>query len=61
MICWLQVNGFNVTGIQFEPGQLGPRQITVHFRDLTDCVTMELVAGTPATLSVLNWDATRVR
>lgn len=56
----LQTSGFNISGIQFQPGPLGTREVCIRFRRLTDSVRFEVIAGPPAKLSIPDWDVTRV-
>lgn len=57
---FFQVSGFNLSGIQFLPGPLGLREILIRFRNLTDLVRIEVVAGAPTKLMIVGWDVTRV-
>ncbi|KAI0226091.1 Structural maintenance of chromosomes flexible hinge domain-containing protein 1 [Lamellibrachia satsuma] len=51
-----QKSGFNIEGVRFESGQLGPRELKISWRNLTDYVRLEMVAGPPAALQLLGWD-----
>jgi len=60
MLYW-QTSGFNIHGLRFEPGPLGHREICVKFREMTDYVRVDIVAGPPAKLILPGWDVERVR
>ena len=51
-----QKSGFNVEGIRFEDVPLGGRELKVVWRDLSDYVRLEVVAGVPTTISLVDWD-----
>ena len=55
-----QVRGFNISGVQFQSGPLGVREVSVHYRHMKDSVQIEVVAGPPAKLTIPGWDVTRV-
>jgi len=59
MLYW-QTSGFNIHGLRFEPGPLGHREICVKFREMTDYVRVDIVAGLPAKLTLPGWDVDRV-
>jgi len=59
MLYW-QTSGFNIHGLRFEPGLLGHREICVKFREMTDYVRVDIVAGPPAKLTLPGWDVDRV-
>ncbi len=55
-----QTSGFNISGVKFESGSLGSRELCVRWRGLTDYVRLELVAGPPAKLTIPSWDVKQV-
>lgn len=60
LVVSIQTTGFNIHNIQFAPGSLGSRELCIKWRDMTDYVRVEIVAGPPAKLILPGWDIAKV-
>ncbi|XP_074656148.1 structural maintenance of chromosomes flexible hinge domain-containing protein 1-like [Tubulanus polymorphus] len=49
-------NGFVIRNIKFEGGQLGTREVSVRWRELTDYVRLQMTAGRPKSVTFPGWN-----
>jgi hypothetical protein len=52
-------NTFVIKGVKFEGSTLGPKELCIKWKELTEYVRLHMVAGTPAKLSIPGWDLTQ--
>ena len=56
----LQKSGFNIEGVRFHTGHLGPLELKISWRHLVDYVRLEMVAGPPTALQFRGLDVQQV-
>ena len=56
----LQKSGFNIEGVRFHTGHLGPLELKISWRHLVDYVRLEMVAGPPTALEFRGIDIQQV-
>lgn len=50
----------SIKGVKFEGGLIGMNKVQIQWRDFTDYVKVEMAAGPPVKLQLLNWNLDQV-
>ena len=62
MFVCAQSSGFNIHSVQFDKGgTLGSRELCVKWKDMTDYIRVDILAGPPTKLTIPDWDTKQVR